>query len=176
MLYLTPILIRDPTYVCIGKTKNCSSPLRTLVGIVGNNVWGINEVKKWTDSFVWWHIKLCRIFNAKGSLEGQLCYDLTAEEDKRVHTFPKGISLKVNVIAWLGLKKITYYNVIDQHVNHYTTKTPPHFVHKWISTEIFVEIREIADFRQILKTDLFLLTNFLQLFFLPEAENLMQEN
>ena len=30
--------------------------------------------------------------------------------DKRVHAFPKGISLKVNVIAWLEFE-ITYFEV-----------------------------------------------------------------
>ena len=39
------------------------------------------------------------------------------------HIFPKGISAKVNVIAWLEFE-LTYYNVTVQHVNHYTTETP----------------------------------------------------
>ena len=39
-------------------------------------------------------------------------------EDKRVHTIPKGISPKVNVIAWLGFK-LAYYDVAVQNVGHY---------------------------------------------------------
>ena len=50
-------------------------------------------------SFVYWHINLCRLFNAKAIfLEEQYWYYLTHSwEDKGVHTFPKGICPKVNV-------------------------------------------------------------------------------
>ena len=43
-----------------------------------------------------------------------------------VYTFPKGISPKVNVIAWLEFE-LAYYDVKVQHVNHYATRahTPP---------------------------------------------------
>ena len=44
--------------------------------------------------------------------------------DKGVHTFPKSISLKVNVIVRLEFE-LAYYNVADQHVNHYTKSTSP---------------------------------------------------
>ena len=40
--------------------------------------------------------------------------------NKGVHAFPKGISLKVNVIVWLELK-LAYYVVAVQYVNHCAT-------------------------------------------------------
>ena len=43
---------------------------------------------------------------------------------KGVHTFPKGISLKVTIIAWMEFE-LTFYNVTVQHVSHDTTGTPP---------------------------------------------------
>ena len=54
------------------------------------------------------------------------CSTITAGEDKRVHFFPKGISLKVNVIAWLEFE-LTHYNILV-HVSHYTMRTPL-FIH-----------------------------------------------
>ena len=42
---------------------------------------------------------------------------------KGVHTFPKGICLKVNVIERLEFK-LTYYNSTVRSFNHYTTRTP----------------------------------------------------
>ena len=47
-------------------------------------------------------------------------------EDKGVHTFPKGICPKVNVIARLEYE-LTYYDSAVQRFNHYTTRTPPMF-------------------------------------------------
>ena len=44
-------------------------------------------------------------------------------EDKEVHTFPKGISLKVNVIARLEFE-LTYYNSTVLRFNHYAMRTP----------------------------------------------------
>ena len=38
---------------------------------------------------------------------------------KGIHTFPKGISPKVNVIAWVEFE-LVYFKVADQHVIHYT--------------------------------------------------------
>ena len=38
-------------------------------------------------------------------------------EDDVVHTFSKGISLKVSLIVWLGFEK-AYYYVIVQNVSH----------------------------------------------------------
>ena len=48
--------------------------------------------------------------------EQKWCYLTHSWKDKRVHTFPKGISPKVNVITQLEIELI-YYNVILQHVN-----------------------------------------------------------
>ena len=44
-------------------------------------------------------------------------------EDKGVHTFPKGICPKVNVIVRLGFE-LAYYDSAVQHFNHYTSRTP----------------------------------------------------
>ena len=44
-------------------------------------------------------------------------------EDQGVHTFPKGIFLKVNIIAQLEFE-IVYYNPAVHRFNHYTTRTP----------------------------------------------------
>ena len=41
-----------------------------------------------------------------------------------VHTFPKGICPKVNVIVRLEFK-LVYYDSTVQHFNHYTTGSPP---------------------------------------------------
>ena len=60
----------------------------------------------WFGFLVQWHINPCRLFNAKAiPLEEQYWYYLTHSwEDKGVHTFPKGICPKVNVIARLEYK------------------------------------------------------------------------
>ena len=42
---------------------------------------------------------------------------------KGVHTFPKGISPKVNVLAQLEFE-LTYYDVAVQHISHYAMSTP----------------------------------------------------
>ena len=80
----------------------------------------------WFGFFVQWHINLCRLFNAKDILieEQQLYYLTHSWEDKRVHTFPKGICLKVNVIARLEYE-LTYCDSTVHCFNHYTTRTPP---------------------------------------------------
>ena len=66
------------------------------------------------------------LFNVKAILlEEQLWYYLTHSwEDKGVHTFPKGICLKVNVIARLEYE-LAYYDSAVRRFNHYTTRTPP---------------------------------------------------
>ncbi len=43
-------------------------------------------------------------------------------EDKGFHTFPKGICLKVNVIARLE-HELAYYDSAVHRFNHYTTRT-----------------------------------------------------
>ena len=67
-----------------------------------------------------------RLFNAKAILlEEQLWYYLTHSwEDKGVHTFPKVICPKVNVIARLEYE-LAYYDSAVYRFNHYTTRTPP---------------------------------------------------
>ena len=67
----------------------------------------------WFCFFVEWHINLCRLFNANAILlEEQQWYYLTHSwEDKGVHTFPKGICPKVNVIARLEYE-LAYYDSI----------------------------------------------------------------
>ena len=66
-----------------------------------------------------------QLFNAKAFLQEQSLYYLTHRwEDKRVHTFPKGICPKVNVIARLEYQ-LAYYNSTVHHFNHYTPRTPP---------------------------------------------------
>ena len=64
--------------------------------------------------------------NAKAILiEEQQWYYLTHSwEDKGIHTFPKVICPKVNIIGWPEFE-LTYYDSAVQHVNHYTTKTLP---------------------------------------------------
>ena len=60
---------------------------------------------------VWWHINLLGLFNAKSSLLKQWWYYLTHSwEDKGVHTFPKGICPKVNLIAPLEFE-LAYYDI-----------------------------------------------------------------
>ena len=54
-------------------------------------------------------------------------------EDKGVHTFPKGICPKVNVIARLEYE-IAYYDSVVHRFNHYTTRTPLnlyYLTHSW---------------------------------------------
>ena len=67
---------------------------------------------------------LFRLFNAKAILqEEQQWYYLTHSwEDKGVHTFPKGICPKVNVIARLEYE-LAYYDSAVHRFNHYTTRT-----------------------------------------------------
>ena len=69
---------------------------------------------------------LFRLFNAEAILlEEQEWYYLTHSwEDKGVHTFPKGICPRVNVIARLEYK-LMYYDSAVHHFNHYTTRTSP---------------------------------------------------
>ena len=68
----------------------------------------------------------CRLFNAKAILrEEQQWYYLTHSwEDKGVHTFPKGICPKVNVIVRLEYE-LAYYHSAVHRFNHYTMWTPP---------------------------------------------------
>ena len=51
-------------------------------------------------------------------------YSTHSWEDRGVHTFPKGVCLKVNIIARLEFK-LTYYDSTVPRFNHYTMRTPP---------------------------------------------------
>ena len=66
-----------------------------------------------------------RLFNAKAILleEQELHYLTNGWDDKIVHTFPKSICLKVNVIARLEYE-LAYYDFVVHRFNHYTTRTP----------------------------------------------------
>ena len=72
------------------------------------------------------------LFNGISTLAGYLMpkpeeqwYYLTHSwEDKGVHTFPKDICPKVNVIARLEYE-LAYYDSAVHRFNHYTTRTPP---------------------------------------------------
>ena len=58
-------------------------------------------------------------------VEEQQWYDLTHNwEDKGVHAFPKGISLKVNVMAQLGFE-FAYSKAAVQLFNHYSMEISP---------------------------------------------------
>ena len=58
-------------------------------------------------------------------LDEQWYYFTHSWEDKGVHSFPKGICPKVNVIARLELE-LAYYDSAVRRFNHYTTRIPPH--------------------------------------------------
>ena len=47
--------------------------------------------------------------------------------NKEIHTFPKGISPKGNVIPWLEFE-LTTYDIAVQHINHYVMMTAPKFL------------------------------------------------
>ena len=67
---------------------------------------------------------LFRLFNAKAILLEEQYYLTHSWEDKGVHTFPKGICPKVNIIARLENER-AYYDSAVHRFNHYTTRTPP---------------------------------------------------
>ena len=98
-------------------------PLRAKVNLEG---------LVWFGFFVWRHIKLCRLFNAKEILlEEQPWYYLTHSwKNKGFHTFPKDIYPKVNVITWLEYE-LVYYDSAVHRFNHYTTRTPHWTWKRW---------------------------------------------
>ena len=67
---------------------------------------------------------LFRLFNSKVILLEEQYYSTHSWEDKGVHTFPKGICPKVNIIARLE-NELAYYDSAVHRFNHYTTRTPP---------------------------------------------------
>ena len=65
-------------------------------------------------------------------------------EDQGAHTFPKGISLKVNAIARLDIE-LVYNDVIVEHVTYYTTRTsPPVFVFVLKFMAIAVQLTKLS--------------------------------
>ena len=60
-------------------------------------------------------------------------------EDKEVHTFPKGICLKVNVIAWLEFE-FMYYDFAVHRFSYNTIGTPPCSVWggAWVRSKTFL--------------------------------------
>ena len=93
--------------------------------------------------FFSWHINLCRLYNAKAILLEHVWYYLTHSwEDKGVHTFPKGICLKVTIIVWLEYE-LPYYDSAVHRFNHYTTRAPPKAVTRYIrcrKTDYYITI------------------------------------
>ena len=79
---------------------------------------------------------LFRLFNAKAILlEEQLWYYLTHSwEDKGVHTFPKGICPKVNVIARLEYE-LAYYDSMALTIT--PRGHPPIF--NWVRAHLFAQ-------------------------------------
>ena len=75
--------------------------------------------------FLWWHINLCGLLNAKPiSVEEQQKYFSNhIPMYKEVHTFPMDIRPKGNVKAWLELE-LAYFKAAVQHFSHYATETP----------------------------------------------------
>ena len=69
-----------------------------------------------------------------------------------VHTFPKGICPKVNVIARLEYK-LAYYNSAVHRFNHYTMRTPPSIRIKTIEGSNQVETLRKAEAGVILLQD-----------------------
>ena len=67
---------------------------------------------------------LFRLFNAKAILIEEQYYLTHSWEDKGVHTFPKGICTKGNVIARLEYE-LAFYDSAGHRFNHYTTRTHP---------------------------------------------------
>ena len=85
------------------------------------------------DLFVWWHINLRELFKSKAILiEEQQWFYLTHSWGEKgvpmvlVHTFPKGISPKVNAIARLKFE-LAYNESVVQHFSYGDSLLP------WVS-------------------------------------------
>ena len=65
---------------------------------------------------------LFSLCNAKANLLEEQYYLTHSWEDKGVHTFPKGICPKVNIIARLE-NELAYYDSAVHRFNHYTERT-----------------------------------------------------
>ena len=72
------------------------------------------------------NINLRGLFSAKALLveEQQWYYLSLCWGNKKVQYFSKGISPKVNIITRLEFER-AYYDVLIQHVSHYTTDSLP---------------------------------------------------
>ena len=79
---------------------------------------------------------LFRLFNAKAILLEEQYYLTHNWKDKGVHTFPKGICPKVNIIAQLE-NELAYYNSAVHRFNHYTTRTPPMILVCWLGFMVY---------------------------------------
>ena len=85
-----------------------------------------NSLMVWFGLFVWWHINLRELFNAKAIfLKEQQWYSLTnswGRRDKEINIIPWSISPKENVKAQVDFE-LTYFYVTVQLFNHYTPET-----------------------------------------------------
>ena len=63
------------------------------------------------------------LFNGISTFVDYLMAKPLLPEEQGVHTFPKGICQKVNVIAWLEFE-LAYYDSAVHRPNHFTTRTP----------------------------------------------------
>ena len=72
--------------------------------------------------------------------------------DKEVHTFPKGISPKVNVLARLEFE-LAYYDVTIQYISPHTTETPPLHTHTHTHTTglLYVQMSKMFNENSLLK-------------------------
>ena len=67
-----------------------------------------------------------------------------------VLTFPKGISLKTNIKAWLVFE-LAYYDVAIQHVNHYAKRTPPNLILHTLKQTMEEVIKDESSFISCIK-------------------------
>ena len=63
-------------------------------------------------------------------------------EDKEVHTFPKDICPRVNLVAWLEFE-LAYYDSAVQLFNPYTMRTPPVKYGGWGDKRFFFIIQHV---------------------------------
>ena len=88
--------------------------------------------------FILWHINLCRLLNAEAIVveEQQWYYWM----HNGVHTFPTGISSKVNVISRIEFE-LAYDDVTIQYISYYAKGTPLHthtHTHTLTHTHIYI--------------------------------------
>ena len=116
---------------------------------------------------------LCRLFNTKAILLEELeWYYLTHTwEDKGVHTFPKGICPKVNVIARLEFE-LAYYDSAVHRFNHYTMRTPLEILEK-LGLSILQERRMRDDLIETFKIMEFPIVIDIFFYIPPQTGNLL---